>query len=231
MSRFFELVLSLLPSPSPSSQSHRPIDLTPSPPRLAVNGVSTDAPKSFTPPLRSSSPNALSTGTKIHKRDLAPSIYPPPMPPSFGRLRDTVTDSPIPLSPDPFGSFFVESSVWLILTSMLVTLDIRKARDEKGVEIEPVVKFENAVFRTPSPFVYGIRPRSEEALTALAQNQAPIDLEADARLERETKEEEVSIKETCNKLRVQIHEIPPDGHCLFSAVADQLAILNILPPN
>jgi hypothetical protein len=62
-------------------------------------------------------------------------------------------------------------------------------------------------YRTPSPFVYGIRPRSEEALTALAQNQAPIDLEADARLERETKEEEVSIKETCNKLRVQIHEV------------------------
>jgi hypothetical protein len=30
---------------------------------------------------------------------------------------------------------------------MLATLDIRKARDEKGVEIEPVVKFENAVFR------------------------------------------------------------------------------------
>ncbi|KIK40502.1 hypothetical protein CY34DRAFT_87209 [Suillus luteus UH-Slu-Lm8-n1] len=73
--------------------------------------------------------------------------------------------------------------------------------------------------------------RQARKAAALAQNQAPIDPEADARLEREAKGEEVSIKETCDKLGVQIHEIPPDGHCLFSAVADQLAILNILPPN
>lgn len=93
------------PSQSPSSQSHRPINLTPSPPRLAVNGVSTGAPKSFAPPSRSSSPNALSTETKIRKRDLEPSMYPPPLPPSFGRVPDTATDSPIPLSPDPFGRY------------------------------------------------------------------------------------------------------------------------------
>jgi OTU domain-containing protein 6 len=30
--------------------------------------------------------------------------------------------------------------------------------------------------------------------------------------------------------RARIHKINPDGHCLFSAVADQLAILNIVPP-
>lgn len=73
--------------------------------------------------------------------------------------------------------------------------------------------------------------RQARKAAALAQNQAPIDPEADARLESEAKREEVSIKETCDKLGVQMHEIPPDGHCLFSAVADQLAILNILPPN
>ncbi|KAG1757066.1 hypothetical protein EDB19DRAFT_1655633 [Suillus lakei] len=93
------------PSQSPSSQSHRPINLTPSPPRLAVNGVSTGAPKSFAPPSRSSSPNALSTETKIRKRDLEPSMYPPPLPPSFGTQSNTATDSPIPLSPDPFGRY------------------------------------------------------------------------------------------------------------------------------
>ncbi|KAG1774033.1 hypothetical protein EV702DRAFT_1032632 [Suillus placidus] len=92
-------------SQSPSSQSHRPMNLTQSPPRLAVNGVSTGAPKSFAPPSRSSSPNALSTETKIRKRDLESSMYPPPLPPSFGRLSDTATDSPIPLSPDPFGRY------------------------------------------------------------------------------------------------------------------------------
>ncbi|KAG2350899.1 hypothetical protein BDR05DRAFT_50938 [Suillus weaverae] len=81
------------------------MNLTPSPPRLAVNGVSTGAPKSFAPPSRSSSPNALSTETKIRKRDLESSMYPPPLPPSFGRLSGTATDSPIPLSPDPFGRY------------------------------------------------------------------------------------------------------------------------------
>lgn len=73
--------------------------------------------------------------------------------------------------------------------------------------------------------------RQAKKAAALAQNYAPIDPEADARLGREAKEEEISIKETCDKLGVQMHEIPPDGHCLFSAVADQLAILHILPPN
>ncbi|KAG0694413.1 cytochrome P450 [Suillus ampliporus] len=67
------------------------------------------------------------------------------------------------------GTHLVESSVWLLMTSMLATLDIRKARDESGVEIEPVVRFENAVFRTPSPFVCDIRPRSEEALKLIME--------------------------------------------------------------
>ncbi|KAG2076795.1 hypothetical protein BDR04DRAFT_1089028 [Suillus decipiens] len=92
-------------SQSPSFQSHRPLNLTPSPPLLAVNGVSTGAPKSFAPPSRSSSPNALSTETKIRKRDLESSMYPPPLPPSFGSLSDAAADSPIPLSPDPFGRY------------------------------------------------------------------------------------------------------------------------------
>jgi OTU domain-containing protein 6 len=45
---------------------------------------------------------------------------------------------------------------------------------------------------------------------ALAQNHAPTDADADARLEREAKEEEMSIKETCDKLGVQIHEVRND---------------------
>ncbi|KAG2356461.1 cytochrome P450 [Suillus spraguei] len=69
------------------------------------------------------------------------------------------------------GTHLVESSVWLLITSMLATLDIRKARDDKGVEIEPVVRFENAVFRTPSPFVCDIRPRSEEALRLIMEGE------------------------------------------------------------
>ncbi|KAH7930819.1 cysteine proteinase [Leucogyrophana mollusca] len=71
--------------------------------------------------------------------------------------------------------------------------------------------------------------RQARKVAARAQNYAPSDPEADARLEREAKQEEISIRRTCDELGVQLHEINPDGHCLFSAVADQLAILNILP--
>ncbi|GJE87204.1 OTU-like cysteine protease [Phanerochaete sordida] len=55
--------------------------------------------------------------------------------------------------------------------------------------------------------------------------------EADAKLEAEAREEEATINKTCDELGVKMFEINPDGHCLFSAVADQLAILGILPSN
>ncbi|KAG1781099.1 hypothetical protein EV702DRAFT_1073658 [Suillus placidus] len=54
---------------------------------------------------------------------------------------------------------------------MLATLDICKARDEQGVEIEPVVRFENTVLRTPSPFACDTRPRSEEALRLIMEGE------------------------------------------------------------
>ncbi|OAX36756.1 hypothetical protein K503DRAFT_772216 [Rhizopogon vinicolor AM-OR11-026] len=73
-------------------------------PQIAVNGVSTSAPKSFIPPSRSASPNSVSAETKTRKRDLDPSMYPPALPPSFGKQSES-SDSPIPLSPDPFGRY------------------------------------------------------------------------------------------------------------------------------
>jgi OTU domain-containing protein 6 len=94
---------------------------------------------------------------------------------------------------------------------------------------------------------------------ALAEQQAPINTDADAKLEREAKDEERAINRICNELGLEMHEvlypllllpsthnphpimififnplpheqITPDGHCLFSAVADQLATLNVVPP-
>ena len=85
---------------------------------------------------------------------------------------------------------------------------------------------------------------------ALAESYAPTDAEADARLARQAKEEEEGIKRVCEELGLKMHDVSyrilgcrcysfsshasqpqinPDGHCLFSAVADQLAILGILP--
>ncbi|KAI1795944.1 cysteine proteinase [Ganoderma leucocontextum] len=73
------------------------------------------------------------------------------------------------------------------------------------------------------------KARQARKAAALADSYAPNDPEADARIQRQTKEEEANIKQTYDELGLQIHEITPDGHCLFSAVADQLALLGILP--
>ena len=73
------------------------------------------------------------------------------------------------------------------------------------------------------------------------------DKEADARLEMEAKQEEKVIKAVCDDLGLVMFEasesirrkisesltfaqINPDGHCLYAAIADQLRILNIVPP-
>lgn len=70
----------------------------------------------------------------------------------------------------------------------------------------------------------------------------------DSQIKREKKEEEADISRTCKLLGLELYDvrssfhkyacadltnvspkINPDGHCLFAAVADQLAILGILP--
>lgn len=59
---------------------------------------------------------------------------------------------------------------------------------------------------------------------------SPVDAAADARTEREIKEEEDAILEECKAQGLTMVEIPPDGHCLYMAVADQLALLGLIPP-
>ncbi|KAL4265245.1 OTU domain-containing ubiquitin thioesterase [Pleurotus pulmonarius] len=71
--------------------------------------------------------------------------------------------------------------------------------------------------------------RQARKAAALAKSYAPGNKDEDARLEREAKDEEKAINKICNDLNVHLHEINPDGHCLFSAVADQLALLGIVP--
>ncbi|KAH8106703.1 hypothetical protein BXZ70DRAFT_1003623 [Cristinia sonorae] len=73
------------------------------------------------------------------------------------------------------------------------------------------------------------RARQARKAAALAEQYAPNDAEADARIERETAEEKRIISATCDELGLQIHEITPDGHCLFSAIADQLQLLGLVP--
>jgi len=50
-------------------------------------------------------------------------------------------------------------------------------------------------------------------------------------MEREIKEEEDAILGECNAQGLHMVEIPPDGHCLYTAIADQLALLGLIPPS
>jgi len=75
-----------------------------------------------------------------------------------------------------------------------------------------------------------IGSRQDRKNAALADIQPPINTAADAKLEREAKDEERAINRICNELGLEMHEINPDGHFLFSVIADQLATLNVIPP-
>ncbi|KAF8559957.1 hypothetical protein OG21DRAFT_9919 [Imleria badia] len=77
----------------------RPANLPPSPPRLALNGVSTGAPKAFMPASTPSS--TIPTESQLRRRELEQVMYPAALPAS--RRVNIASDSPIPLSPDPFG--------------------------------------------------------------------------------------------------------------------------------
>ncbi|KAI6163772.1 hypothetical protein EDD17DRAFT_1693091 [Pisolithus thermaeus] len=82
--------------------SLRRSDLPPSPPKLALNGVTTGTSKSFVPP----SPNGgASSETEVRRREHGQSVYPTTVPAPFTRQTDLTSDSPIPLSPDPFGRY------------------------------------------------------------------------------------------------------------------------------
>jgi len=92
------------------------------------------------------------------------------------------------------GMNLVDSSVWLLIASLLATLDISKAVDEHGKIIEPVVQFENPIFRyvissfeslpdsivecfsfrMPNKFKCDIRPRSPKALSLIQQSEIPV---------------------------------------------------------
>ncbi|CAE6424542.1 unnamed protein product [Rhizoctonia solani] len=89
------------------------------------------------------------------------------------RFAENDTES-IPLNPRNFvfgagrricpGNHIVDATIFLLVASILATMDISKPRDEQGNEVEPVV--ERAGFQTNQviPFKFSITPRSDRAL-------------------------------------------------------------------
>ncbi|XP_006454195.1 hypothetical protein AGABI2DRAFT_113948 [Agaricus bisporus var. bisporus H97] len=82
------------------SGSSNGVDEPPSPPRLALNGVTTSAPRSFI----STSSNAISAETERRKQELEEEY--PALAKSSDPVSSSTADSPIvPLSPDPFARY------------------------------------------------------------------------------------------------------------------------------
>jgi len=58
------------------------------------------------------------------------------------------------------GSDLVDCTIWLLLATMIATIDISMPLDKNGSAIEPQVDFDNLFFRTPNPFKFSVNLRS-----------------------------------------------------------------------
>ncbi|KAI0082718.1 cysteine proteinase [Panus rudis PR-1116 ss-1] len=129
--------------------------------------------------------------------------------------------------PEPVPDDDLMDDLFAQLDSRDKTVQTESANVLQEMNIDQVANDLDAAPKKDSKARYKARQARKAA--ALAEKYAPNDAEADARLQREAAEEERIIKKTCEELGVRIHEITPDGHCLFSAIADQLKILGIDP--
>ena len=83
------------------TSSEGKLDRPSSPPGLAVNGVTTSAPRSYIPASRTAIDPQSETERRKKELEDEQALYPPIPPPK----QDKELPSPIPLSPDPFGRF------------------------------------------------------------------------------------------------------------------------------
>ncbi|EJD47045.1 cytochrome P450, partial [Auricularia subglabra TFB-10046 SS5] len=61
------------------------------------------------------------------------------------------------------GRFVADTSIWLMIASILATFDISKARDKDGREIMPEVEYMAGIISHPLPFKCNITPRPQTA--------------------------------------------------------------------
>ncbi|KAJ7479154.1 cytochrome P450 [Mycena latifolia] len=61
------------------------------------------------------------------------------------------------------GRHSASAALWIAIASILATVDITKARDEREEEIEPSYEFDSGFINAPLPFKCTIRPRSQGA--------------------------------------------------------------------
>jgi len=72
------------------------------------------------------------------------------------------------------GRYMAENTIWLTIASVLVTLDLRKAKDDEGREIDIPGKFTPTFFSHPEPYQSSIKPRdplAQELILATVESQ------------------------------------------------------------
>ncbi|KAG9075777.1 hypothetical protein FS749_012512 [Ceratobasidium sp. UAMH 11750] len=149
----------------------------------------------------------------------------------MARKRDKIKKvfSPPPAEPEPQGDADT------LEDALFAALDARDAEVQKEaasvLQSVESAKSDEAVEKSKKDTRNRFQSRMARKAEKLAAEQPPVDETADARIQREIKEEEDAILGECKAQGLQMIEIPPDGHCMYTAVADQLALLGIIPPD
>ncbi|KAJ7671830.1 cytochrome P450 [Mycena rosella] len=65
------------------------------------------------------------------------------------------------------GRHIASTSLWITIASVLATMEITKAVDENGKELEPSYEYFSALVFSPLPFKCTITPRSQQAVDAI----------------------------------------------------------------
>ncbi|KAK7431466.1 hypothetical protein QQZ08_001956 [Neonectria magnoliae] len=68
------------------------------------------------------------------------------------------------------GRFLADNSVWIMVATMLSTLEFHKKLDQAGSPVEPRVAFTNGGTCHPQHFECSIRPRSPKSLVLVGPN-------------------------------------------------------------
>jgi len=65
------------------------------------------------------------------------------------------------------GQYLAVASVWIVITTILATIEISKEEDEDGNEITPVGKMSTGLTSHPAPFPCVLKPRSDKVIALL----------------------------------------------------------------
>ncbi|KAJ3995888.1 cytochrome P450 1 [Lentinula boryana] len=71
------------------------------------------------------------------------------------------------------GRYMADNTVWLAVASVLATLTLGKAKDEKGTEIDVPGEYTTGMFRHPKPYQASITPRNQNAKKLIFATTSP----------------------------------------------------------